>query len=146
MMRVVIQRVLSAKVEIDGKIQSSIGKGLLTLLGIAQGDDEARLRKLLSKVCDLRIFEDENGKMNLSLKDIAGEHLIVSQFTLAGDTSTGRRPSFTTAAPPAVAEPLYQQALLISRELGVNTHGGVFQANMQVSLVNDGPVTFVLDA
>lgn len=134
-----------AKVEVEGKPVSIIGRGVLTLLGIASGDDEAKLQKMIQKICDLRIFEDENGKMNLSLREIQGEHLIVSQFTLLGDCNSGRRPSFTGAAPPAIAKPLYERALEIGKTSGVPTFGGIFQADMKVSLVNDGPVTFVIE-
>ncbi|OFZ22912.1 MAG: D-tyrosyl-tRNA(Tyr) deacylase [Bdellovibrionales bacterium GWB1_55_8] len=144
-MRAVIQRVIRAEVVIDGKPVATIGPGILTLLGVATGDSEKELTKLVEKICRLRIFEDENGKMNRSLIETQGEHLIVSQFTLLGDCSSGRRPSFTGAAPPDSARALFDRALEISRELQVPTQGGVFQANMQVSLVNDGPVTFVLD-
>ncbi|HCM38857.1 MAG: D-tyrosyl-tRNA(Tyr) deacylase [Bdellovibrionales bacterium GWB1_52_6] len=144
-MRTVIQRVKNAQVVVDGIKIAEIGPGLLTLLGVGQADDEAKIKKIIQKICDLRIFEDENGKMNLSLKDIRGQHLIVSQFTLLGDCGTGRRPSFTAAAAPELAKPLYEYALKMSREYGVETAAGVFQADMQVSLVNDGPVTFVLE-
>ena len=145
-MKAVIQRVREAEVVVDGKSVSKIGRGLLTLLGLENGDDEAKLRKLLQKIVELRIFEDDAGKMNLSLKDVAGSHLIVSQFTLAGDTTSGRRPSFTGAMRPEAAKPLYERALAISSELGVATAAGIFQADMKVSLVNDGPVTFILEA
>jgi D-tyrosyl-tRNA(Tyr) deacylase len=143
-MKAVIQRVSSASVEVDGKIVSSIEKGVLTLLGVEKGDDEEKAAKLIRKICDLRIFEDENGKMNLSLKEVGGGHLIVSQFTLAGDCSQGRRPSFVNAEQPEIARKLYEQAIELSRQAGVTTAGGIFQADMKVSLVNDGPVTFVL--
>lgn len=144
-MRAVIQRVKQAAVVVDGREVSRIERGILTLLGVAKGDDEARLAKLVAKICDLRIFEDEAGKMNLSLKDVGGSHLIVSQFTLLGDCSAGRRPSFVNAESPERAKALYERALEISAAQGVVTAGGIFQADMKVSLVNDGPVTFVLD-
>ena len=144
-MRAVIQRVKKADVVVDGRKVSEIGPGLLTLLGLAHGDDENKLNKLITKICELRIFEDPDGKMNLSLKDVKGEHLIVSQFTLLGDCSTGRRPSFTEAAAPSLAKPLYERAIELSQANGVPTSGGIFQANMQISLINDGPVTFVLE-
>ena len=144
-MRAVIQRVLEAEVVVDGKSVSKIGPGIFTLLGIQAGDDEAKLRKLVQKICELRIFSDSAGKMNLSLLDQKGEHLIVSQFTLAADCSSGRRPSFTTAEKPERANELYEQALAWSASLGVPTVGGVFQADMKISLINDGPVTFVID-
>jgi D-tyrosyl-tRNA(Tyr) deacylase len=143
-MKSVIQRVRQAEVVVDGKSVSKTGQGILTLLGVEAGDDEARLRKMIQKICELRIFEDDAGKMNRSLLDIQGEHLIVSQFTLAGDCSSGRRPSFTGAEKPERAKELYERALAISAETGVRTAGGVFQADMKVSLVNDGPVTFIL--
>lgn len=145
-MRAVIQRVKNASVVVNGQEVSAIGPGILTLLGVAKGDTAAQAEKLIRKVCDLRIFEDEGGKMNLSLKDVKGEHLIVSQFTLLGDCSTGRRPSFTEAERPEAAVELYRKAIEISRNEGVSTGEGVFQADMKVSLLNDGPVTFILEA
>jgi D-tyrosyl-tRNA(Tyr) deacylase len=144
-MRAVIQRVKQSAVEVDGQTVSVIGPGILTLLGVQVGDDETKLQKLMQKIIEFRIFEDEAGKMNRSLLDIQGEHLIVSQFTLAADCSSGRRPSFTTAEKPERARELYERALAVSAELGVKTHGGKFQTDMKVSLVNDGPVTFVLE-
>ncbi|MBI3557944.1 MAG: D-tyrosyl-tRNA(Tyr) deacylase [Deltaproteobacteria bacterium] len=144
-MRAVIQRVQEASVRVDGKQVSRIERGILTLLGIAKGDDEAKLAKLIAKICELRIFEDDQGKMNLAIKDIGGAHLIVSQFTLLGDCSAGRRPSFTNAEAPERARDLYEKALVLSAGHGIPTSGGVFQADMKVSLVNDGPVTFVLE-
>jgi D-aminoacyl-tRNA deacylase len=144
-MKAVIQRVKSGEVAVDGESVSKIGWGILTFLGVEVGDTEIALRKMIQKICELRIFEDEAGKMNRSLIEVGGEHLLISQFTLAGDCSSGRRPSFTGAEKPERARELYDRALLISRELGVSTFGGVFQADMKVSLVNDGPVTFILD-
>lgn len=143
-MKCVIQRVKYAKVTVDGKTISEIGVGLLTLLGVEKGDTSEDLEKMLQKIVTLRIFEDVQGKMNLSLKDIKGQHLIVSQFTLAADCSTGRRPSFTTAETPDKAKPIYEKALLKSMELGVETSGGIFGADMKIELLNDGPVTFTL--
>ena len=145
-MRAVIQRVTQASVSVDGAEVSSIGKGLLTLLGIHKGDDLEKVRKMITRICELRIFEDDQGKMNQSLLEIGGEHLIVSQFTLAGDCSSGRRPSFTTAERPEIARELYERALEHGTSLGVPTRGGVFQADMKISLTNDGPVTFVLES
>lgn len=146
-MKAVIQRVLEAEVQVEGRTVSRIGPGILTLLGILKGDAEEQLRKLLSKIVELRIFEDGDGKMNRSLKDVGGSHLLVSQFTLAGDASSGRRPSFIQAERPELARPLYEAALRISaEELKVPTQGGVFQAEMKVRLVNDGPVTFILES
>lgn len=144
-MKAVIQRVKNASVTVDGVEVSNIGPGILTLLGIAIGDDEAKLQKLIQKIAQLRIFEDSEGKMNLSLLDTQGSHLIVSQFTLLGDCTQGRRPSFIRAEQPEIAKALYEKALLLSREAGLETAGGVFQADMNVSLVNDGPVTFVIE-
>ncbi len=144
-MRAVIQRVKSAEVTVAGETVGKIGCGVLTLLGIGPKDTEADLDWMMGKIARLRIFEDSEGKMNRSLQDIGGEHLIVSQFTLYGDCSKGNRPSFVDAAPPSFAEPMYLKALEKSRALGLKTAGGKFQAEMQVSLVNDGPVTLVLE-
>ena len=144
-MKAVVQRVKKASVTVDGKIISSIDHGLLTLLGVAKGDDEQMLRKLMEKICNLRVFEDEQGKMNLSVKDRCGSHLIVSQFTLLGDTSRGARPSFINAESAELARAMYERALTISSEFGVPTLGGKFQAHMEVSLVNDGPVTILFE-
>lgn len=145
-MKAVIQRVEKASVSVDGKVVGEIGPGVMTLLGIERGDDEQRLRRLVQKICELRIFQDAQGKMNRSLIDVRGGHLLISQFTLAGDTRSGRRPSFTAAERPERARALYEQALEISRSLGVPTAGGIFQADMKVSLINDGPVTFLIEA
>jgi D-tyrosyl-tRNA(Tyr) deacylase len=145
-MRAVIQRVSKAEVRVNGELVSEINAGILTLLGIAKNDSEEQMRKLIQKIVELRIFEDENGKMNRSLRDIGGSHLIVSQFTLAGDTSSGKRPSFVNAERPEIAKAIYEKALQFSSELGISSTGGIFQADMKISLINDGPVTFVLDA
>ncbi|WP_413585279.1 D-aminoacyl-tRNA deacylase [Bdellovibrio sp. HCB274] len=144
-MKAVVQRVLSASVTVDGKIISSIGPGFLTLLGVAKGDTEQQLQKLITKIADLRVFPDQEGKMNLSLKEVAGEHLLVSQFTLLGDTSKGKRPSFIGAESPALAEPLYKKGLELSQSLGIPTQGGIFGADMKIQLLNDGPVTLLLE-
>ena len=144
-MKALIQRVAWAKVEVDGKTVSSIDQGILTFLGVEKEDGENLIEKAVDKIIGLRIFEDDAGKMNLSLKDIGGQHLIVSQFTLAGDCSKGRRPSFVTAKEPDVANEFYQKAIEVSKNLGVDTQGGSFGADMKVSLLNDGPVTFHLD-
>ncbi len=112
---------------------------------MAKGDTEPQVEKLIKKICDLRIFEDDAGKMNLSLKDKKGEHLIVSQFTLYGDCSQGRRPSFIAAEEPALANALYEKALKISENYEVKTQGGKFQAHMEIDLLNDGPVTLILE-
>ncbi|AFY01306.1 D-aminoacyl-tRNA deacylase [Bdellovibrio bacteriovorus] len=144
-MKAVVQRVQNASVVVDGKLISSIEKGYLTLLGVAKGDSEEQLQKLITKILALRIFPDETGKMNLSLKDVGGEHLIVSQFTLLGDASKGHRPSFIGAEAPDRAKELYEKAMAISESQGVKTFGGVFGADMKVSLLNDGPVTLLLE-
>lgn len=144
-MKAVIQRVSGAKVEVSGRIVSEIGAGIFTLLGVAPADSEEQVKKLISKIIELRIFEDDQGKMNRSLKEVQGEHLVVSQFTLLGDCSSGRRPSFTGAASPEKAKSLYEQAMQWSRHLGVPTQGGVFQDEMNITLTNCGPVTFVLE-
>jgi D-tyrosyl-tRNA(Tyr) deacylase len=144
-MKAVIQRVKSAEVHVDGKSVSKIEHGILTLLGIAKGDDEAKLKKLIQKICELRIFEDPQGKMNLSLAEVQGSHLIVSQFTLLGDCTSGRRPSFIQAEKPEIAKSLYEKSLEFSQSLGIPTFGGIFQADMKISLLNDGPVTFVIE-
>lgn len=144
-MRALIQRVSQASVTINGNPTSAIGSGLLVLVGIQKGDTPAFAEYLASKISRLRIFEDDQGKMNLSVKDIAGQLLVVSQFTLAGDTSRGNRPGFETAEKPALAQPLYEYFISCCRDLGLVVETGVFQAEMQVSLINDGPVTFMLD-
>lgn len=144
-MKAVVQRVQRASVTVDGKKISDIEKGYLTLLGVAKGDSEEQLQKLIAKIVALRIFPDENGKMNLSLKDIGGSHLIVSQFTLLGDASKGNRPSFIGAESPEIANRLYEKALELSRAQGVPTCGGVFGADMKVELLNDGPVTLIVE-
>ncbi|MFM6928907.1 MAG: D-aminoacyl-tRNA deacylase [Bdellovibrio sp.] len=144
-MKAVVQRVQKASVSVDGKMISSIGPGLLTLLGVAKGDNEEQLQKLISKITALRIFPDEEGKMNKSIKDIQGEHLLVSQFTLLGDTAKGNRPSFIGAEAPALAEVLYNKSLELSRAQGVPTQGGIFGADMKVEILNDGPVTLLIE-
>jgi len=145
-MKAVVQRVLEAEVVVEGCAVGKIGPGLLTLLGIEAGDTEEDLARLVEKILKLRIFDDAGGKMNLSLLDTRGSHLIVSQFTLCGDTSRGNRPSFLTAARPEAAKPLYEKALEVSRLAGVLTEGGQFQTDMKVRLVNDGPVTLILES
>ena len=140
----VIQRVLSASVTIDGEEHSAIGKGLLVLLGVKKGDTSAEAKYLADKTADLRVFEDEAGKMNLSVSDTGGEIMVVSQFTLLADCSKGRRPAFTDAAPPAEAIPLYEEYISLLRDKGFNVQTGVFGADMLVALQNDGPVTVLL--
>ncbi len=145
-MRVVIQRVKRASVKTGGITRSEIGIGMLVLLGIRTGDTVNDLQWLAEKVINLRIFEDKQGKMNRSLTDIAGEVLIVSQFTLYGDCRKGRRPGFSSAAPPEIAELLYRQFIEEIRNRQIRVATGVFQADMEVELVNDGPVTLLLDS
>lgn len=144
-MRVLIQRVSRAAVHIDGKQTAAIGRGQLILLGVQKGDSEIQAEALAAKACKLRIFEDDAGKMNLSVGDIKGSLLIVSQFTLAGDTSRGNRPGFETAEKPERADKLYRYFVKCCADLGIPVATGVFQADMQVELVNDGPVTFLLE-
>ena len=145
-MRAVVQRVTEAGVRINGETVGSIGRGFLALIGVETGDTEADRRYIAEKVPNLRVFEDENGKMNLSLKDVGGEILAVSQFTLLGDARGGRRPSFITAARPETANPMYEALVREWREQGIRVDPGVFGADMKVSLVNDGPVTILLDS
>ncbi|MCB0355926.1 MAG: D-tyrosyl-tRNA(Tyr) deacylase [Bdellovibrionales bacterium] len=142
-MKAVVQRVLAAKVQVEEQIVSSIDRGILTLLGIEKNDSPEDVKKLINKIIQLRIFPDEQGKMNLSLLDIKGEHLLVSQFTLLGDCSKGRRPHFMNAELPKRAEELYNFAVKVSEKL-ISTQTGVFAADMKIHLVNDGPVTFIL--
>jgi D-tyrosyl-tRNA(Tyr) deacylase len=145
-MRAVIQRVKSAAVNVEGRVTGKIGQGLLVLLGVGKGDGEKDIAYMVSKLPDLRIFEDASGKFNLSLREIRGEMLMVSQFTLYGDCRKGRRPSFTDAEEPAEAKRLYEQLILKIREQGVTVETGEFQAKMEVHLINDGPVTILLDS
>lgn len=145
-MKAVIQRVTRASVQVEGKIVGQIDSGLLVLLGVAKGDGETDGRYLIEKIRMLRIFSDEQGKMNRSLVDIGGSILLVSQFTLLGRTANGRRPSFDEAAPPDEAKQLYEQVVAGLRDHGTHVETGVFAAHMQVELLNDGPVTFVLDS
>ena len=145
-MRAVIQRVARAKVEVDGKITGEIAAGLLVLLGVAKTDRASDAEFLAAKVCELRIFCDENGKMNRSLTDVAGKLLVVSQFSLYGDCRKGRRPSFDQAAGAELARTLYEHFVQTARLTGLSVATGIFQADMQVSLVNDGPVTLILDS
>lgn len=144
-MRLVIQRVKNAKVDIDGKTVSSIGKGLLVLLGVTHEDTKETVDYLVKKLCKLRVFEDENGKMNLSIKDVEGKLLIVSQFTLYADCSRGNRPSFVNAAKPDFANELYEYFCEKCKEEQIEVQKGIFGADMKVSLLNDGPVTIILE-
>ena len=143
-MRAVITRVRSASVTIDDKVNGQIGKGFLILLGVHEEDTEKEALKIADKICGLRIFEDENGKMNISPKDAGAELLIVSQFTLYADCSS-RRPGFTQAARPEISEPLYELVVKECRDRGFEVQTGRFGADMKVASVNDGPVTIVLD-
>jgi D-tyrosyl-tRNA(Tyr) deacylase len=145
-MRAVIQRCSSGSVTVDGDLIGQVGRGLVVLLGVAGGDTQADLDYLVEKIVGLRIFEDAAGKMNLSLQEVQGEMLVVSQFTLLADTRKGRRPSFLEAAQPEIAEQFYQQFVALVRALGITVATGKFRAEMQVALVNEGPVTIVLDS
>ena len=145
-MRAVVQRVTSAKVTVAERVTGEIGPGLLVLLGVEQGDGPADLQYIVSKVRDLRIFADADGKMNQSVLDVQGGVLVVSQFTLSGDARNGRRPSFVSAAPPQIARALYEEVVRELQSSGLQVATGEFQAMMQVSLVNDGPVTILLDS
>lgn len=145
-MRAILQRVTRASVEVDGTVVGEIGGGLLVLLGVAKPDTAADADFLAGKILNLRIFADDAGKMNRSLLDCAGELLVVSQFTLYGDTRKGRRPGFDDAAPPEQARSLYEHFVAAARQSGVKVETGVFQAHMAVSLVNDGPVTFLVES
>ena len=144
-MRAVLTRVNSASVTIDGKVNGKIGKGFLILLGVGPNDTEKECRYLAEKALGLRIFEDENGKMNLGLDAVNGEVLVVSQFTLYGNCRKGRRPSFADAAGPELGNELYEKFLSVCEELGYPPQHGRFGADMQVESVNDGPVTLILD-
>src|SRR5215471_7771285 len=145
-MRAVVQRVSRAKVTVDGRITGEIGAGLMILLGVGRNDTPAVAASMAEKCTNLRIFEDDQGKMNLSLLDVKGSVLAVSQFTLYGDARGQRRPSFISAAPPELAKALYEEFCEAFRKLGISVATGVFQAMMSVELVNEGPVTILLDS
>ena len=144
-MRAVVQRVKNTRLSVEGNLISEIPFGLTVFLGVTTGDTEKEASYLAKKISALRIFEDENGKMNLSVQDVGGEVLLVSQFTLYGDCSKGNRPSFTLAARPEVAEPLYEFAVRELQSYGVTVKKGVFGADMQIEQHNDGPVTILLE-
>jgi D-tyrosyl-tRNA(Tyr) deacylase len=145
-MRAVVQRVSRAEVRVGGEVTGRIGSGLAVLLGVGKGDTERAVEFLLDKIVGLRIFPDAEGKMNLSLEQTGGGLLVVSQFTLYGDTRKGRRPSFVDAAAPEEANRLYEHFVRLARERGLEVGTGVFQAMMEVDLVNDGPVTLILES
>ncbi|MFQ5931113.1 MAG: D-aminoacyl-tRNA deacylase [Nitrospiraceae bacterium] len=145
-MKAVIQRVTRASVEVDGQPIGSIGAGMLVLLGVAREDGESDVRYMIEKISALRIFSDQQGKMNLSVAEVGGALLVVSQFTLLGDTGKGRRPGFDRAAPPDQARALYNRVIDGLKGRGLRTETGVFGAYMNVTLENDGPVTFILDS
>lgn len=144
-MKALIQRVKQASVTIDEKIYSQIGEGLLVLLGVEKGDETINAEKLAEKIVNLRIFEDETGKMNRSVKDINGEILVVSQFTLCGDCKKGTRPSFDKSAPPEIAEKLYEYFVDQIKVQNISCKTGKFRAMMDVQLINNGPVTFMIE-
>lgn len=145
-MRACIQRVSRAQVTIAGEVTGRIGRGLLVLLGVADGDTEADARQLAAKIAGLRVFEDAQGKMNLALEEVGGAMLVVSQFTLLGDCRKGRRPSFDAAAPPELAERLYEVFVAAVAQQGIEVATGRFRAHMEVELVNDGPVTLLVES
>jgi D-tyrosyl-tRNA(Tyr) deacylase len=145
-LRAVVQRVAEARVRVEDDVVGEIGPGLCVLLGVAREDDEAAAERLAGRVARLRIFENEEGKFDRSVLDVSGSVLVVSQFTLIADTTKGNRPSFSEAAQPELAEPLYERFCSALRELGVSVETGVFGAQMRVELANDGPVTILLDA
>jgi D-tyrosyl-tRNA(Tyr) deacylase len=144
-MRTVVQRVNRASVSVEGQITGQIGQGLLVFLGVGRNDTPKDITILADKITHLRVFEDADGKMNLSVKDIGGGILLISQFTLYGDCRKGRRPDFTAAAPPASANMLYEQMIAALRQNGVPVQTGVFAAHMEIDSLNDGPVTILLD-
>jgi D-tyrosyl-tRNA(Tyr) deacylase len=145
-MRAIVQRVNNATVTIDGQIRGQIGKGLLVYLGVGQGDSESDATYITDKIVNLRIFEDENQKMNLSVKDVKAEIMIISNFTLYGDCRKGRRPGFDLAAEPAIAEKLYEKVVELVKAQGFNVQTGIFAADMDVTASNDGPINCLVDS
>lgn len=145
-MRAVVQRVTNADVKIDGRVNGKIDNGLLVLLGVGNGDTEEDMKYIADKIIKLRIFSDENDKMNLSLEDVGGSMLVISQFTLYGDCSHGRRPYFGNAMEPVSANEMYEKFVAYIKEQGIHTETGEFGADMKVSLTNDGPVTIILES
>lgn len=144
-MRLLVQRVLNSNVKVDGKVVGEINKGYMVLLGVTHDDDKEKADYLVNKLLNLRVFEDENGKMNLNIKQVGGELLIISQFTLYGNTKDGNRPSFIDAAKPDKANELYEYFIDKCKKENIKTEAGIFGADMKVSLVNDGPVTVMLE-
>lgn len=144
-MRLLVQRVLNSNVKVDGKVVGEIDKGYMVLLGVTHDDDKEKADYLVNKLLNLRVFEDENGKMNLNIKQVGGELLIISQFTLYGNTKDGNRPSFIDAAKPDKANELYEYFIEKCKKENIKTEAGIFGADMKVSLVNDGPVTIMLE-
>ena len=145
-MRAVVQRVTNADVKIDGRVNGKIDDGLLVLLGVGNGDTEEDMKYIADKIIKLRIFSDENDKMNLSLEDVGGSMLVISQFTLYGDCSHGRRPYFGNAMEPVSSNEMYEKFVAYIKEQGIHTETGEFGADMKVSLTNDGPVTIILES
>lgn len=145
-MRAVIQRVINADVKVDGKIVGEIRKGIMVLIGIGADDDDKVIDYMIDKIVNLRIFEDENEKMNLSLIDINGELLVVPNFTLYGDARKGRRPGYSSGASPSIAQDIFNRFVARCKEQPLKVESGIFQADMKVSLINDGPVTLLLDS
>ncbi len=145
-MRAVVQRVLNANLKVDDKLISRIGKGYVVYFGVEKDDDDDVCQKMCKKISKLRIFEDENGKMNLSIKDVSGEILLVSQFTLFADCEKGNRPSFFQAQEPAIANQIYQKAICYLKNEDISVKQGIFGADMKIEQLNDGPVTIILDS
>lgn len=145
-MRAVVQRVTQGSVEVEQRLVGSIGKGLVVLLGVSEGDTMDDVKYMTDKILNLRVFDDEEGKMNYSLLDIKGELMVVSQFTLYGDCRKGRRPNYMAAARPELADELYKELIKACRAQLIKTETGVFQADMKVNIINDGPVTLIIDS